>query len=130
MVTAGGLVFQGQSDGKFVAHDANTGKLVWSFDMGVGSMGSPISYEVDGKQYISVPAGWAGGQMLLGSLSAQHGWVGRNHPRRLLTFVLDGGAKLPPTPHPYQVQPLDAPEFKTEPAPDEQGKPVHNRRLI
>src|SRR3546814_4316203 len=40
MATAGGLVFQGQSDGKFVAHDANTGKLVWSFDMGVGSMRS------------------------------------------------------------------------------------------
>src|SRR3546814_9845953 len=90
--------------------------------MGVGSMGSPISYEVDGKQYIGVPAGWAGGQMLLGSLSAQHGWVGRNHPRRMLTFVLDGDAKLPPTPPPSQVTPLDAPEFKLDRAIAEKGR--------
>src|SRR3546814_12424653 len=94
----------------------------WSSDVCSSDlMGSPISYEVDGKQYISVPAGWAGGQMLLGSLSAQHGWVGRNHPRRLLTFVLDGDAKLPPTPPPSQVTPLDAPEFKLDPALAEKG---------
>ncbi|NGY04191.1 PQQ-dependent dehydrogenase, methanol/ethanol family [Solimonas terrae] len=130
MATAGGLVFQGQADGKFVAHDAKTGKVVWSFDMGVGSMGSPISYEVDGKQYISIPAGWAGGQMLLGSLSAQHGWVGRDHPRRLLTFVLDGDARLPPTPPPAQVAPLAAPEFKIDPALAEKGKYVYQQCVI
>ncbi|WP_028008810.1 PQQ-dependent dehydrogenase, methanol/ethanol family [Solimonas flava] len=130
MATAGGLVFQGQADGRFVAHDARTGKIVWSFDMGVGSMGAPISYEVDGKQYITVPAGWAGGQMLLGSLSAQHGWVGRNHPRRLLTFVLDGQAALPPTAPPSQVTPLDAPEFKLDMALAEQGKLIYTRCVI
>src|SRR3546814_16068769 len=68
--------------------------------------------------------------MLLGSLSAQHGWVGRNHPRRRLTFVLDGDAKLPPTPPPSQVTPLDAPEFKLDPALAETGKLVYNRCVI
>ncbi|WP_157622885.1 PQQ-dependent dehydrogenase, methanol/ethanol family [Solimonas soli] len=130
LATAGGLVFQGQSDGKFVAHDAQTGKIVWRFDMGVGSMGAPISYEVDGRQYITVPAGWAGGQMLLGSLSAQHGWVGRDHPRRLLTFAIGGDARLPPTPPPSQVTPIDGPSFQLDPALAEKGKLVYNRCVI
>ena len=57
--------------------------------MGVGTQAPPITYGVGGKQYVSILAGCAGQQMLLGTLSAQHGWAGREHPRRLLTFALD-----------------------------------------
>jgi len=130
MATAGGLVFQGQSDGLFVAHDAHSGKILWSYDMGVGTMGAPISYEVDGKQYITVPAGWAGGQMLLGSLSAQHGWVGRGHPRRLLTFVLDGDAQLPPRAPPTKVKPLEGPEWQLDLDAAEKGKLIYQKCVI
>ncbi|HWY24241.1 MAG TPA: PQQ-binding-like beta-propeller repeat protein, partial [Nevskia sp.] len=130
MSTHGGLVFQGQSDGKFVARDDKTGAVLWSTDMGVGTQAPPITYSVGGKQYVSILAGWAGGQMLLGSLSAQHGWVGRDHPRRLLTYVLDGSATLPPSPPPSQPVPIDDASFKLDPAMAAQGRQLYQRCLI
>jgi quinohemoprotein ethanol dehydrogenase len=130
MATHGGLVFQGQADGRFVAHDAQSGAELWSRDMGVGTQAPPITYTVDGKQYVSILAGWAGGQMLMGSLSAQHGWVGRNHPRRLLTYVLDGNAKLPPSPPPEQVKPLAAPDFHVDESLAAKGKINYARNCV
>jgi quinohemoprotein ethanol dehydrogenase len=130
MSTHGGLVFQGQSDGKFVARDDRTGALLWSADMGVGTQAPPITYSVGGRQYVSILAGWAGGQMLLGSLSAQHGWVGRDHPRRLLTYVLDGSAALPPSPPPSQPVPVDDPAFRVDPALSLKGRALYDKCLI
>jgi quinohemoprotein ethanol dehydrogenase len=130
MSTHGGLVFQGQSDGKFVARDAVSGAVLWSTDMGVGTQAPPITFSVGGKQYVSILAGWAGGQMLLGSLSAQHGWVGRGHPRRLLTYALDGAASLPASAPPSQVVPVDDTAFKVDPALAEKGKYVYTRCII
>jgi quinohemoprotein ethanol dehydrogenase len=106
ITTHGGLVFQPDSAGAFVAFDAISGKRLWSFDMGVGSQAAPITFSVDGTQYVSILSGFAGQPMLFGSLSAQHGWVGRAHPRRLLTFALNGRAVLPPSPPPSRPTPL------------------------
>lgn len=128
--TRGGLVFQGRADGKFQAHDASTGETLWSSDMGVGTQAPPITYEVDGKQYVSVLAGWAGGQMLLGTLSAQHGWVGREHPRRLLTYVLDGEATLPPTAAPSFAKPIDDPAMQLDPAMVAKGRELYSSCVI
>ncbi len=125
LATAGDLVFQPQADGQFIAHDALSGEALWSSFMGVGSVSTPISYSVNGKQYVTVLAGWSGGQMLLGSLSAQHGWVGRNHPRRVLTYVLDGDAEMPPSPPRTVVEPLIAPEFEVDPALARKGRDVY-----
>ncbi len=55
--TAGGLVFSGTDEGNFFALDATTGKPLWQFFMGHSARSNPISYEVDGKQYIFVTAG-------------------------------------------------------------------------
>lgn len=128
--TRGGLVFQGRADGKFQAHDASTGETLWSSDMGVGTQAPPITYEVDGKQYVSVLAGWAGGQMLLGTLSAQHGWVGREHPRRMLTYVLDGEATLPPTAAPSFAKPIDDPAMQLDPAMVAKGRELYSSCVI
>lgn len=130
IVTQGGIVFQGQADGRFLARDADTGAELWSHNMGVGTQAPPITYSVDGKQYVTVLAGWAGGQMLLGSLSAQHGWVGRNHPRRVLTYVLDGQAQLPLSPPPTQTEVLQAPEFKVDAALAEKAKPLYAKNCV
>ncbi len=100
LATAGGLVFQANASGEFVAYEATSGKRLWSFNMGVGGNAPPITYSVAGRQYVSVLAGWTGQAMMLGSLSAQHGWSGRDHPRRLLTFALGGTAPLPASPAP------------------------------
>jgi len=57
LATAGNLVFLGHADGTFSAYDANTLKEVWNFNAGTGINAPPISYSVNGKQYIAVLAG-------------------------------------------------------------------------
>jgi alcohol dehydrogenase (cytochrome c) len=57
LATAGGLLFAGESDGWFRAYDATTGEVLWSFFAGAGVNAPPVSYAVDGKQYIAVGAG-------------------------------------------------------------------------
>lgn len=57
LATAGGIVFTGEGSGDFSAFDATTGAKVWSFNCGAGVNAPPISYEIDGKQYIAVAAG-------------------------------------------------------------------------
>ncbi len=52
--TAGGLVFAASNEGNFLALDANTGKPLWHFGAGASIPSSPISYSVDGKQYVAV----------------------------------------------------------------------------
>ena len=60
LAVAGGIVFQGTIDGHFLAVDAKTGKELWSFDNQAATLAGPVSYEVDGEQYVSVPAGYGG----------------------------------------------------------------------
>jgi alcohol dehydrogenase (cytochrome c) len=57
LATAGNLVFFGLPDGTFAAHDAKTLKEVWSFNTGTGINAPPITYSVNGKQYIAVLVG-------------------------------------------------------------------------
>jgi quinohemoprotein ethanol dehydrogenase len=130
MSTRGGLVFQANAAGEFVAYDANTGRKLWTFDMGVGGNAPPITYRLHGKQYISVLAGWSGQTMMLGSLSAQHGWVGREHPRRLLTFALDGNARMPSAPLPARPTPLDESEFTIDPTRVERGQILYGHCVM
>ena len=57
LATAGNLVFIGHPDGTFSAHDAKTLQEVWSFNIGTGINAPPISFAINGKQYIAVLAG-------------------------------------------------------------------------
>jgi alcohol dehydrogenase (cytochrome c) len=57
LATAGGLVFRGDGQGYLFALDARTGKVLWKFQTGGGISAPPISYALDGKQYIAVAAG-------------------------------------------------------------------------
>jgi alcohol dehydrogenase (cytochrome c) len=60
MVTAGGLVFTGQLTGEFFAADVDTGKIMWQFQTPSGVVGQPITWEKDGRQYITVTSGIGG----------------------------------------------------------------------
>jgi alcohol dehydrogenase (cytochrome c) len=60
LATAGGLVFTGDAEGFFTAYDDATGKVLWSFQCGSGHHASPITYTLDGRQYIAVCVGWGG----------------------------------------------------------------------
>jgi len=98
LATAGGLVFQGHGDGAFVAYDAETGAELWKFQAGNGIVAPPITFAVDGVQYVSLLVGY-------GNSPDDQGWRYGIHPSRLLTFKLNGKAQLPKTPAPH----FDAP---------------------
>jgi len=97
LTTAGNLVFQGTSDGRFVAYSADKGEKLWEFPVGIGIIGSPVTYAVDGVQYVAVMAGWGGsfpltgGYAMIPDISVQN--VGR-----LLAFAIGGKQKLPDLP--------------------------------
>ncbi len=57
MATGGNLVFAGEFDGNFNAFNATTGEKLWHFQMGSGVLASPVTYMVDGRQYVAVAAG-------------------------------------------------------------------------
>ena len=58
MSTAGGLVFGGTEEGNFFALDAANGKPLWDLQLGGEIHANPMSFAVDGKQYVAIPAGW------------------------------------------------------------------------
>ncbi len=97
LATGGSLVFQGTADGYFRAHDAATGRELWTFNAGLGIVAAPVSYMIGGRQYVSVLVGWGGAT---GSTSdvTNVGWKYGAQPRRLLTFALGGKRYLPPSP--------------------------------
>jgi PQQ-dependent dehydrogenase (methanol/ethanol family) len=57
LATAGGVVFVGTKDKRFIAYDARTGHEVWSYSADAGVNAPPISYALDGRQYVAVAAG-------------------------------------------------------------------------
>ncbi|HET6276342.1 MAG TPA: PQQ-dependent dehydrogenase, methanol/ethanol family [Candidatus Cybelea sp.] len=59
-LSTGGLVFSGTPDQKFYAFNARTGAILWTFHARSGFIGQPVTYRVDGKQYIAVQAGYGG----------------------------------------------------------------------
>jgi alcohol dehydrogenase (cytochrome c) len=50
-------VFNGDVEGRIYAYDAHSGKTLWQFSAGSGTRGGPISYAINGKQYIAIPTG-------------------------------------------------------------------------
>ena len=66
LATAGGLVFTGNPEGYLMAFDAKSGEMKYRFNTGSGIVGSPITWEQDGEQYIAVVSGWGGAVPLWG----------------------------------------------------------------
>ena len=58
LATAGNLVFQGTSHGEFIAYAADTGERLWAHDAQTAVLAGPVTYQVDGKQYVAVMAGY------------------------------------------------------------------------
>jgi len=88
--TRTGLVFQGTGDGRFVAYHAGTGEKLWEAPTGTGVVAPPISYAVEGTQYIALLVGWGG----VGGLSLPQ-FVPANGTSRLLVYKLGGTASHP-----------------------------------
>ncbi len=94
--TAGDLVFQGTGDARFVAYDAHTGEELWAFATQSGVIAAPVTWELDGVQYVTVNVGWGGAGALAGGDAVKFGNL---HTRgRVLTFRLNADGTLPPAP--------------------------------
>lgn len=92
--TAGGLVFQGSADGDFNAYDSRTGERLWAYSVGDAILGGPVTYELDGEQYVLALAGQGG------AIPLTMGLLSGNFPRqrngKLMAFRLDADGMLPP----------------------------------
>jgi len=120
LATAGGLVFQGTVDSKFSAYEAATGKAVWSFDAGAPVLAPPISYTVNGRQYVTVLSGSGGSLVLIGDAFKDHPIGYREQARRVLTFAIGGRARLPRA-VPYVMRPVNDPDYSANPEAEQRG---------
>ena len=93
LTTSANLLFQGTGDGRLVAYRADTGEALWQSPTQTGVVAPPVSYEIDGEQYIAVMAGWGGAIALM--MNVPDSAPVRNG--RLLVYKLDGAARLPAT---------------------------------
>ncbi|WP_254535993.1 outer membrane protein assembly factor BamB family protein [Sphingopyxis terrae] len=94
--TSGNLVFQGDGSGKLNAYNAKTGQRLWSYPVQTGVVAPPVTWAKDGKQYVTLVAGWGGAYpLLVGGLSLDARGKKIPNKSRVLTFALGGTAKLP-----------------------------------
>ena len=89
LATSAGLVFEGTSDGRFMAFDASNGKVLWEKDLGTGIIASPVTFQVGDTQYVTIAVGW-GGAMGKGSKFTK-----QIYPGTLYTFALNRNAAMP-----------------------------------
>jgi quinohemoprotein ethanol dehydrogenase len=108
--TAGGLVFQGTTLGRFVAYRATNGEELWSMEAQKGVVAAPATYELDGEQYIALEAGYG---------LARYGQSNRS---RLLVFKLGGSVQLPPAPPAPPAPELNPPPSTASQEVIEQGR--------
>lgn len=92
VTTAGGLVFQGTGNGKLLAYDAKNGTQLWEYDLGGGAIAPPVTYMVDGIQYVSIAVGWGGGPPALWER-----FTDDIYPGTIFSFALDSTQAFTPT---------------------------------
>ncbi len=110
LTTAGNLVFAGTASKTFVAYRADNGRKLWEQPVQTVPMAGPITYTLDGEQYVAVNAGWGGG-MAMAELRGGRGM--QRSDARVLVFKLGGKATLPPLP---ERPPIPFPPPSTAPA--------------
>jgi PQQ-dependent dehydrogenase (methanol/ethanol family) len=99
LATAGNLVFMGNGGGKVLsAYDAKVGTKLWSFDAKTAVFAAPITYELDGVQYVAAS---------VGGVVQGADYFAPTHAR-MLVFAL-GGKGVLPEPEPYTPPPLNPP---------------------
>jgi quinohemoprotein ethanol dehydrogenase len=127
LATAGGLVFQGDANGYFNAYAADSGKKLAAIALGSSMMAAPMTYAVNGVQYVAIVAGYGGGAVILGapldpeSAAYKYGNEGR-------IIVMKIGGSTPPLPPLRNDVPL--PELPARPADARQiaaGEVLYNR---
>ena len=89
LTTATGLVFTGTAQGKLMAYDATDGQTLWEVELGTGIIAPPITYSVDGEQYLSIAVGWGG------VVGLYEQYTDEIYPGTIYTFALDKNSPFP-----------------------------------
>ncbi|MGO9934557.1 MAG: PQQ-binding-like beta-propeller repeat protein, partial [Steroidobacteraceae bacterium] len=111
MSTGGNLVFQGRGSGELWVYAADTGKVLKIIKTGSHIMAAPMTYSVDGEQYVAVQAGYGGSSISVGPIPPSSAALKYENTNRIIAFKLGGGAV--PTPPPREEPPLAAPPKQT-----------------
>ncbi|HTR38080.1 MAG TPA: PQQ-binding-like beta-propeller repeat protein [Bryobacteraceae bacterium] len=109
--TAGNLVFQGQGTGEFAAYNADTGQKIWSVQTGSAIHSVPVSFALNGDQYILVPVGWGSGSRLFAKGSSMATPLAKRGPSRLFAFKLGAKEAMPPVD--WRIPPVPKPPAQT-----------------
>jgi quinohemoprotein ethanol dehydrogenase len=120
VTTAGNLVFQVVNNGRFRAISADKGEVLYEVNVNRTGMAAPITYEVDGRQYVA----FGGGLGRAANASGPNNAKVDNAPI-MFVFALDGAAELPAppppaaTPEPGAGAPVAVPPIPAGPAPEQ-----------
>jgi PQQ-dependent dehydrogenase (methanol/ethanol family) len=131
LATAGGLVFGGGADGTFAAYDARTGEQLWKIDLTTGILAPPVSYAIDGEQYIAVLAGWGGAGGLSGfrdpgSALSKYG----TNQGRLFVFRLGGTQHVAALPREEGTMSEAPPPLEADAATVQKGFAAYHRNCL
>jgi quinohemoprotein ethanol dehydrogenase len=96
--TAGGLVFQGQGDGRLIVYTADRGQQLTAIATGNHIMAAPITYAVNGAQFVAVQTGYGGAGSTIAPIPPTSAALKYNNANRILAFRLDGGPVPMPAP--------------------------------
>jgi len=124
LATAGNLVFEGTAGGEFKAFSADSGKPLWSTPVQTGVIAAPMTYSINGEQYVAVLAGWGGVWDVATGVLANKSGLTRNISR-LLVFKIGAKGALPPAPALAQL-PLDPPPVTGTAAQIAEGKSLYS----
>ena len=125
LTTGGGLVFQGEDNGRFTAYDAVNGKALWRFDAQAPVLAPPISYSVKGRQYVTVLSGIGTSVGAITELLSQPVDY-RTQARRVLTFALDGKGSISKA-APVEIAAFPDPDSRPDAASATRGAAEFNR---
>ncbi len=128
LATAGNLVFQGNISGEFVAYTADDGDRLWAFPTQTGITAGPVTYAIDGEQYVSVAVGWGTLTGILGGPTVAP--LQMKNRSRVLTFRLGASAQLPDLPEPLPVPLPDVPEQRASDNTILEGHRVFAQRCL
>ena len=121
MSTAGNLVFQGRGNGELWVYAADSGKMLKKIQTGSHIMAAPMTYAVDGVQYVAVQVGYGGTAMGVGAIPPSSAANKYENENRIIAFKLGGGAV--PTPTARSDEPFPKPPENTASAAQiEQGE--------
>ena len=111
MSTAANLVFQGRGSGELWVYAADSGKVLKVIKTGSHLMAAPMTYSVNGEQFVAIQAGYGGAAITVGPIPPSSAALKYQNINRIIAFKLGGGGV--PVPPPRVEEPFSKPPMET-----------------